>query len=151
MTMLFAVTSTEFNVPTGAICVLQYTTHTLRNAEVARWGVYADAISTQSQPIIVDLVRHVTAGSFSGVAPVAQQLVSPVGTSTPGAFAWMSSAIPQSQAVALDGAEMHPQGLYEYTFPMCDGPDIAGGERVGIHVLASATVGIRAKLVIRAR
>jgi len=148
MTKILAVSTTEFNVPVTAIAILQYTAHTQRPAKVARWGVFADAISTQSQPVIVDLIRNLTAGSFSGAAPT-PAVIGPVGSSAAGVWAFMSSVPPAQDGVALDGAEFHPQAGYEYTFPLGDEPEIPGGGRVAIQVLASNTVGIRAKLTVK--
>src|SRR3990167_1144612 len=148
MTTIVAVSTTEFNVPVTAIAILQYTAHTLRPAKLARWGVFADAISTQSQPVIVDLIRNVAAGTFSGAA-ITQAVVRPVGMSVAGTWEFMSSVPPAQNGVALDRAEFHPQSGYEYTFPLGDEPEIPGGGRVAIQVLASNTVGIRAKMTVK--
>jgi hypothetical protein len=111
-------------------------------ALVKKWSICFDGATSTAVPVVVKLIRQSTAGTGTGVTPVA------VGDSADAILstgAYNFSAEPTSGSV-LAVLEVHPQSGYTEIFPLGMEIVVPAGGRLGIVVTAPAIVNCHATI-----
>lgn len=128
---------------TSQITVLQVAAPANQRLKLLRWGASFDGTSPVAEPVVVRLLRQSTAGTMTSLTPVNLG----VGTETPQATAQHTATVEPTAGSVLDRVEVHPQSGFEVIFPLGQEVLIPGGGRLGIEVLAAATVNVVAKMM----
>ena len=127
------------NVAKTAVQLISPANHRVK---VLGWGVFFDGISNTAQPIQIRLVRQTTAGTMTALtlnktAPRAETLLT---------TAQHTATVEPSNSDVVDIITCHPQQGYEIKFPFGQEITLGGGERIGLEILSTANINVRAKL-----
>lgn len=103
--------------------------------KLKRWGIYFDGASPTAVPVIVELLRHTTAGTSTTATPrnINQ-------SETVQATAGKNYSAEPTAGDILENKEIHPQQGYETIYPEGGEIQVGGGTRLSIKANAPAGV-----------
>lgn len=104
---------------------------------VRGFGIYCNGVSPTAKPLLVRVLRQTTAGTMSSLTPKKTSSDSETLQTT---AQHTASAEPTAGDV-LYAFEVHPQSFYEKILPFDAPIEVPGGGRLGIDVVAEASVG----------
>lgn len=122
--------------------VLQLVSPANHRVKVLGWGVFFDGVSTTAQPVQIRVMRQTTAGTMTALTPTktAPRAESILCT------AQQNATTEPSNSDSLDVITCHPQQGYEIKFPQGQEIMLGGSDRIGIEVLSTAIINVRAKV-----
>lgn len=109
--------------------------------KLKRWGVYFDGTSATAEPVVVQLLRHTTAGTSTAVTPrnINQ-------SETVQATAGKNYSAEPTAGDILENKEVHPQQGYESVYSGDGEIQVAGSGRLSIKCTAPAGVNCLAEM-----
>lgn len=117
--------------------VLMLTAPANHRAKILGWSVGFDGTVAGNEPVVVELVRYTTSGTFTSVTPKpCDDDLTETFQSTGGANA--SAEPTASDIIAVK--EVHPQTAYEVLYPFGQEIKVKGSGRVGIRCTAPQAV-----------
>jgi hypothetical protein len=125
----------------AAKTLLQIVAASNHRALVKSWGVFGKGVTSTDAPIKVRLLRQSTAGTMSALTPVKCNSADDETLQT---TAQHTATAEPTAGDVLATIEVHPQSGYVEHFPFGSEIVVPGGGRLGIDVLAGATVSMTA-------
>lgn len=123
--------------------VLQIKAAANHRVKLLSWGVSFDGTVASNQPVVVELLRQTTAGTATTLTPV--KLDESLGETLQTTASHTATAEPTAGNV-LSRVDVHPQGGYEFIFPIGQEIILAGNGRLGIRCTAPEAVNVIGKM-----
>lgn len=134
-------TTAEVALTTSPKTVASLTNAANVRLAIRGWSIAFDGVSSTAGSADVELIIHSTSGTFSAMTLNRQVRGTTEAIGTSGNF--NASVEPTISAVLWSG-EVNPLTGYERAFAQDEEIELAGGERIGIRVVASSAVNCHA-------
>jgi hypothetical protein len=123
--------------------VLQIAAPANQRVKIKGWGIFFDGQTVTAAPVIVQIMRQLSAGTMTALTPLKRQVAAETVQTT----AAHTATLEPTNSDIIDVLEIHPQSGYEVQFP--DGQEIIvpGGGYLAIVVNAPEAVNCLPKFI----